>query len=168
MQQAAASLAPARSPEPDRLIQLLLFRVDGRRFALNLESVERIIRAVELEPVPGLPRVIRGLFSLHGQIVPVGDLRRRLGWPEKDISLGDRIVILRTPARLLGLLVDGDTDISQCRAQDALPAPSIFREAGLVEGVVTLPEGLVLIQNLAKFLSLEEELVLTEALDAAR
>src|SRR4051812_38209164 len=96
------------------LIHLLRFGLDGQHYALNLQTVERVIRAVELSVLPGSPPVIRGVFNLRGRIIPVADPRRRLGLPEREIALDDRIIIARTPMRLLGMLADADTEVAEC------------------------------------------------------
>jgi purine-binding chemotaxis protein CheW len=147
-------------------VGLLQFSIEGERHAIALGSVERVIRAVALSPLPGSPAVIRGIFSLHGRIVPVADPRRRLGLADREIALEDRIIIARTPARLLGLLVHGDLEVLACDRTAIVAAESVLSGAELVEGVGRLPDGLVLIQSLAKFFSLEEERRLAEAVHA--
>jgi purine-binding chemotaxis protein CheW len=136
-------------------VQLLLFGVASQRYAMPLEMVERVIRAVELNPLPGFPTVIRGIFSLHGRTVPVADIRRRLGLPDKDVALDDRIVILRTATGLLGVLTDGDTDVAQRPAGEFVAVEAVVHGTEVIEGIRSL-DGLVLIKNVARFLSLEE------------
>jgi purine-binding chemotaxis protein CheW len=150
------------------LIHLLRFSLDGQHYALNLQTVERVIRAVELSVLPGCPPVIRGVFNLRGRIIPVADPRRRLGLPEREIALDDRIIIARTPRRLLGMLADADTEVAECAQEKIVASEAVLCGADLVEGVGRLSDGLVLIQNLAKFLSMDEEASLAEALDARR
>lgn len=156
------------STEMSASIQLLQFNVNVQRYAMALGAIECVVRAVELNALPGAPRVIRGIFNLHGRIVPVGDLRRRMGLPDKEIYLGDRIVVARTPSRVLGVLTDGDTDILACAAPDIVAMATVLRESTAIEGIGRLSDGLILIQNLAKFLSIEEEFELDEALNGNR
>jgi len=146
--------------------QLLVFPLCGERYGLPLELVERVVRAVMLTPLPGAPAAIRGVFSLHGAIVPVGDLRRRLGLPERDIALEDQIVVARRARRLLGVLAEGDSEVLDCPQEDIVDAAEIVRSSGTVSGVARLKSGLILIQDLARLLSLEEERALEEALHA--
>ena len=147
-------------------VSLLQFDIEGDRHAIALDSVERVIRTVALRPLPGSPAVIRGIFSLHGRLVAVADPRRRLGLPDREIALEDRIIIARAPTRLLGLLVHGDLEVLACDQASIVAAESVLSGVELVEGVGRLPDGLVLIQNLAKFLSLDEERRLAEAIHA--
>jgi purine-binding chemotaxis protein CheW len=154
----------ARAMQPP--LRLLVFSMDRHRFAFDLESVERVVRAVALTVVPGLPPTIRGIFSLHGQVIPVGDLRRRMNLPDREIGLDDWIVVVRTPSRLLGVLVDGSGEVMECPADAVTPSESVFRGAELTQGIARVRDEVILIQNLVKFLSIEENLALDEALDA--
>jgi len=81
---------------------MVAFRLSSERYAIELQAVERVVRAVALTPLPGAPRAIRGVFSLQGRIVPVGDLRLRLGLPEREVAIEDQIVIACSPSRVLG------------------------------------------------------------------
>jgi purine-binding chemotaxis protein CheW len=145
-------------------IRLLQFSLDEQLYALNLDDVERVVRAVELRPLPGSPPVIRGIFSLHGRIVPVADPRYRLGLPRNEIGLEDRIIVAHASSRLLGLLAHGDVEVVACRAIDIVNTESVLAGSDLIDGVGRLPDGLVLIQSLSRFLSLEEERQLERAL----
>jgi len=149
---------------PDETVRLLLLSLDDERYALKLEHVERVVRAVALDPLPGAPSVIRGIFNLQGRIIPVGDIRRRLGRREKAMALSDRIVIARSTKRPLGLVVDDGTTVIDVAAKDIVAADTVINAAPTVEGVVKTADGLVIIQDLEKFLSLAEGKALDEAL----
>src|SRR5258708_20884167 len=107
-------------------VRLLRFGVGQHSYALALQSVERVIRAVALTPLPGAPTVIRGVFSLHGRVIPVADPRLRLGSQANDIELDDRIIVARIPNRLLGVLVHGAFEVLYCPERDIVDG-----EAGL-------------------------------------
>jgi purine-binding chemotaxis protein CheW len=147
-------------------VPLLTFRVDGQRYGLPIAHVARVVRAVELTPLPGAPRAIRGVFSWHGKVIPAGDLRRRFGRPMHDLELDDHIIIANAKNRLLAILTDGPTDVSDVPAERIVVASSVSEKAGVVDGIAHLADGLVLIQDLDRFLSSAEDAQLTEALNA--
>ena len=149
-------------------VRLIRFDVEGQAYALALDAVEQVVRAVALSPLPGGPPVIRGIFNLHGRIVPVADPRRRLGLPDRDIELEDRIVVARTPRRALGLLAHGDTDVVDCPAADIVRTEAVLSGLEPLDGIGKLPDGLVLIHDISRFLSIDEERSMDEALHAAR
>jgi purine-binding chemotaxis protein CheW len=73
-----------------------LFTLDAGRYALSLEVVERVVPALELTPLPTAPDIVQGVFNLHGRIVPVMNLRRRFGLPERAIELSDHLIVAQT------------------------------------------------------------------------
>jgi purine-binding chemotaxis protein CheW len=139
--------------------ELVSFAVDGRRLGLELEAVERVVAMVEISPLPGAPGVVLGAIDVAGTVVPVYDVRRRLGLPEHDYGPEASLVLARTAGRLVALPAD---EVDGVRAVDALTGGEAL---GLehVAGVAPLDDGLLLIQDLDAFLTVEEERQLAEA-----
>jgi purine-binding chemotaxis protein CheW len=69
---------------------LILFSLDERRFALPLRSVERVVRAVDITPLPDAPQMVLGVIDVQGEIVSVINLRRRCRMPERELQLTDQ------------------------------------------------------------------------------
>src|SRR5450759_3745854 len=92
--------------EPAKNQILVLFHLDEQRYALHLPAVERVVRAVEVTPLPKAPEIVLGVINAHGQVIPVVDVRKRFRLPEREMELDDHIMIARTPKRLLALPVD--------------------------------------------------------------
>ena len=67
----------AAALEPENRARWVLFALDAGRYALPLESVERIVRAAEITPLPNTPAVVLGALDIAGDILPVFSLRRR-------------------------------------------------------------------------------------------
>lgn len=141
------------------------FTLDGQRYALPLESVSRIVRAAEVTPLPLAPDVVAGAMDLGGRILPVYNLRRRLRLPERPLALDDQFVIAHTARRPVALIVDRALGLIDVQPGDdgAALAPHLRH----LRGVLSLPDGLVLIHDLESFLSPEEEEALQSALHAA-
>lgn len=141
--------------------RVVVFTLDQRRFGIPLNSVERIVRVVEVTPVPQAPAVIRGIINFQGLIVPVFDLRALLGLPAREIQLTDQMIIAQTPAQTVALLTDEVTGVEDAEtAAASVPAPSF------VEGVVTNHNTLTFICDLQRFLSGDEQAMLNAALKA--
>lgn len=84
----------------------VLFQVDEQKYALRIWEVERIVRAVEVKPLPRSPAHIRGIVNVHGRVLPVVDLRVRLGQPTREIRVEDHFIVAKTDERSLVLPVD--------------------------------------------------------------
>jgi purine-binding chemotaxis protein CheW len=64
--------------------QLVVFRLDERRYALPLAAVERVVRSVTVTPLPGAPAIVLGGINVHGRVLPVLNVRRRFRMPDRD------------------------------------------------------------------------------------
>jgi purine-binding chemotaxis protein CheW len=142
----------------------VIFLLDGQRYALPLTAVERIVRAVEVTALPGAPRLVLGIIDVGGRVVPVISLRRRFSLPDREIAVDDQFLIASTAARPVALVIDDVADVIECEPS-ALEGPeSIGPGMEPFEGVVKLEDGLVLIHDLTKLLSLDEIRALEAAL----
>jgi purine-binding chemotaxis protein CheW len=74
----------------NRFFPLVVFTLDARRYAVPLSTVERIIRAVEITPLPQAPEIVLGVINVQGRIIPVVNTRKRFRLPECDIRLSDQ------------------------------------------------------------------------------
>lgn len=146
--------------------QLVLFRSDDQKYALDLAAVERVIAAVEVTPLPEAPDIVAGIINLHGRILPVISLRRRLGLPDRELAPGDQLLVVRSSTRTLALVVDGVDGVVEMEPQDRVDPRVIFPGIGLVEGVMRLEDGLIVILDLGKFLSIPGEQALGQALSS--
>jgi len=146
---------------PDRL---MVFSIEEKRYALGLSSVETVIRAVEITTLPKAPDIVSGIINMHGRVIAVCDIRKRFGLPQRELGLSDQLIIAHTPKRPVALPVDRVEGVFETGEQDIVEAGWILPQAEYVEGVVKLRDGMVLIHDLAGFLSLEEEKALHDAL----
>lgn len=84
----------------------VLFSVDDQIYALNMWEVQRIVRSVEVKPLPEVPPHVRGVVNVQGRVLPVIDLRTRFGLKSKPISLDDHFLITQAGDLSVVLCVD--------------------------------------------------------------
>ena len=143
------------------------FELDGIAYALPLAAVDRVVRAVEITPLPGAPDVILGVINVHGRVVAVADIRKRFGLLPREIELDDAIVIAHTATRRLALVANAVHGVLDYAESDIVEREQIIPESGYVEAVAKTREGLVIIQDLDRFLDISEETSLQRAMDNA-
>jgi purine-binding chemotaxis protein CheW len=137
--------------------QIVLFTLDGQRYALRLDAVERVIRAAAVTPVPQTPAFVLGLINLAGRLLPVVSLRRCLGWPDRPLRPADQFLIVRTPRFPLALLVDQVQGLSVLAAaqtvavDEALPAG-----ACRVEGLAKIDGEIILLYDVERLVSQQD------------
>jgi purine-binding chemotaxis protein CheW len=143
--------------------RLVVFTLDDQRYGLPLASVERAMRIVEITPLPDAPAIVLGLINVHGRLVAVVNLRHRFRLPERESALRDEIVVAHTTLRPVALVVDAVIGVMAYAEQQLVGAADILPGSDYLEGVLKLDDGLILIHDLEKFLSLDE----ARALDVA-
>jgi len=143
---------------------LIVFALDDRRYALPLPAANRVVRMVSITPLPKAPDIVLGVVNIQGRVIPVINMRRRFHLPEREITLTDRLVVAHTARRPVALVADAVLDVITYPAQELIAAEHIAPGVEYVEGVIKLEDGLILIHDLDKFLSLEEENSLDRAL----
>ena len=145
--------------------RLVVFFLAGQRYALPLAAVDKVVRAVEYTVLPMAPDIVLGIINARGRVIPLINIRRRFRLPEREVALTDQMVIAHTSRRPVALLVDGVAGMLENPEQETVPAKDILPDTEYVDGVVKLQDGLVLIHDLDRFLSLEEEDSLDRALE---
>jgi purine-binding chemotaxis protein CheW len=144
-------------------MRLLTFQVADQSFALPADDVRELLRAVEITALPKAAPLIEGIIDVRGQIVPVLEIRSRFKLPPKSLEPSDHLVVAMAGARVVALRVDRACDLVDA-ANDAISSVSSHvPSARHVDGVAQLADGLVVIYDLATFLTAAE----SDSLDLA-
>jgi purine-binding chemotaxis protein CheW len=143
------------------------FSLDAGRYALPLECVLRIVRAAAITSLPLAPEVVAGAIDVGGRILPVFNLRHRLALPERPLGIGDQFVIARTSRREVVLVVDAVQGLIDAIMPPSADSAAIAPHLKHLRGVLSHPDGLVLIHDLESLLSPAEDELLQAALRAA-
>ena len=107
----------------------LTFRLGEEQFAVPILQVRELIGLLPVTPVPGSPAHVKGAINLRGKIIPITDLRRRLGLPKA--AAHDRGCIVVTEATRagraieMGLLVDAVSEVAMIETDKLQPAPPL-------------------------------------------
>ncbi len=145
---------------------LVVFRLGEMRLALPLAAVERVVRAVEVTPLPQAPEIILGVINVQGRVIPVLDIRRRLGLPAREIDIEDQFLIARSRARTIALAVDEVLGIEDSAAGAVTEAEDLISGLRYVDGILKDADGLIPVCRLDGSLSPEEEKALDAAMEA--
>jgi len=144
-------------------MRLLLFYIEGSRYAVPAEAVGEIVRAVAVTGLPGAPSVVDGVIDVRGTIVPLFSLRRRFGLRDRGVEPADQFIVVRTPSRTAALHVDHAEDLIEVDRRAIADPSRQMAGTPLIGGVALLDDGLALIYDVDTFLSRAE----SDALDAA-
>lgn len=140
----------------DSKIELLTFEIWQERFGIPLAEVREVVRAVSIARLPNAPAVVEGVVNVRGSIVPVLDIRARFNLRPKAVEPADHFVIAFAKHRLVAIRVDHVTGLMTLASSDVEDLTVVVPGSNLVAGVAKLHDGLLLIHDLATFLSVTE------------
>ncbi len=112
------------------LAQLCTFRVGGEDYAIDIMRVREIIPPLPVTPVPRAPPFVEGVIRLRGDVIPVLDVRRRLGLPLTPPTRKTKVLIVKVAGRRLGLVVDEVTEVVRIPRPEIRPAPALVEGHG--------------------------------------
>lgn len=137
-------------------LHLVTFNLDGEEYGVDIGSVQEIIRVIQITAVPNAPDFVKGVINLRGRVIPVLSLRKRLDLPDGKLTKNSRIMVVDCGAKVLGLLVDGVSQVIR------IPVASVDTPPGEVEGTKAFVKGigkidsrLIMIMELDKVLARE-------------
>ena len=129
-------------------------------------SVHEVCQSATIAPLPWAPSAIEGILDVRGTLVPVFDVRSRLGLPPRAQALDDHLIVASAGERIAVIRVDRALDLVLVPAREIQAAGQLDVGLTHVAGVARLPDGLVVIHDLAAFLSPAESNQLAAALEA--
>lgn len=119
--------------------ELIRVGVGGQDYCVAVASVREIRGWTAATPIPGAPDYIRGVINLRGLVLPILDLRVRLGLPPAEPGARSAVVVCEIHGRTIGLLVDAVSDILTVTSEQLQPTPDIARAGeDLVDGVLAM------------------------------
>jgi purine-binding chemotaxis protein CheW len=158
----ADSLAVSDREAPiveETTVPWVVFTLTGEWYALPVDAVQEIVRVGEITRVPDAPSVVRGVVNLRGRVLPVVDLRVRLGLPAAEPDKNTRIIVLPARGRWIGVLVDAVRRIERFRPTDVRPVPPgvLSARSDYFRGVVRKDDRLVVLLDAERVLLIHEE-----------
>jgi purine-binding chemotaxis protein CheW len=150
--------------------QVVTFRLGDDHFAVDIGSVERVLRYSKPTTVPRLPEWIEGVIDYEGRAVPVIDLRRRFGLPPTDPRLETRTIVFTTGEEWIGTVVDAVLEVTTVSPEQLTPPPTIFRglSADYLRGLVRTGRRMLIFLEISRLLTATERLELQRATEQER
>ena len=141
----------------DEIVEYLAFLLGPEEYAVKVDDVKEIIRLQGITKVPRAPEFVQGIISLRGVIIPVFDVKRRLGLPEADRTRSTRIVVLSEAGSPQGIIVDRVTGVARLKADGIEPPPAVIGgvEGEYIEGIGRLEGRLLILFNTEKVLAMQ-------------
>lgn len=145
--------------------QYLTFWLGEEVYGVEIEKVQEIKGYSGITPIPNLPAHIGGVMHLRGTIIPVVNLRTKLGMAEAACTPFTVIVVVSVGQRTMGLVVDAVSEVLNIPTADIQAAPDFGAEvdAGFIRGMTKAGEKLVVVLDIDRVLSAEAAATLVDA-----
>ncbi|MAT42918.1 MAG: chemotaxis protein CheW [Anaerolineaceae bacterium] len=139
--------------------QLVVFELADENYGLDITTVESIIKMQPITKMPHAPKFVEGITNLRGMVVPVMDLRRRFGLESKQEDRETRIVVSNMGGMQVGIIVDAVSQVLRIQDEAIEPPPpmSTTINSAFIMGIAKLENQLVILLDLEKVLSVEEQ-----------
>lgn len=141
-------------------IQVVTFTVTGKNskpgnYAVPIEQVKEIKIVDAITTIPRSKNNVKGVLNLRGKIIPIVDVNGKLGMSNHEVdSTKQRILVAEVNGSLTGLLVDEVNEVMRLSSNEIEPIPqNTFESNAYVKGIINIKDRLVVILDIAKFLS---------------
>lgn len=133
--------------------QYVVFLLEGQEYGAPIEAVREVGVYQTVTHLPATPDYVQGVINLRGQVIPVIDLRRRLGLPHRDAGADTRIMVMEG-GNLTGMVVDGVREVVRIRQEDIEPPEHMAGNISptYLRGVAKLADRLILLVNVERLL----------------
>ncbi|HOQ49376.1 MAG TPA: chemotaxis protein CheW [Candidatus Kapabacteria bacterium] len=141
-----------------QLLQLVSFHIEEEEFAVDILNIQGINRMMNITRVPNTPAFVEGIINLRGQVIPVVNLRKRLGFPPKEPDKATRIIVVEIGKRVIGFIVDSVNEVLRISSSITEPPPPMVAgiDSEYITAVGKLEDRLLILLDLEKVLSGEE------------
>ena len=150
----------------------LSFKLGEEVFAINVSKVLNILEMKPITRVPKSPEYLKGVINLRGTVLPVVDLRIKLGLPENNITVDTNIIVLNIEKEgetiMLGILIDAVREVLEFKTEEISPSPAIGTKynSGFIKGLWRVDENFIMILDIDKVFSVEDIIDFQEHLSA--
>lgn len=153
---AFADAAAAAEAGNEEFREFLCFRVSTEIYAINIMEIKEIIKPRAVTEVPRAPAFVSGVLSLRGIIIPVFNMRLRLGLPGAEKSVKERIVVLKRGEEFFGILVDEVIQVVRIAAATIEKPPAVLDgiDRDFVGGIGRFDGQMLILLNQEKILDL--------------
>jgi purine-binding chemotaxis protein CheW len=138
--------------------QLVVFNLAHERYGVDIAAVQGIIKMQAITALPQAPEFVEGVINLRGQVLPVIDLRKRLGLPQEAHTLEKRIMVVEVEGETVGMIVDGVSEVLRIATEATEPPSPVITTANsaFVQAIAKVGERLITLVDLSQLLRAEQ------------
>ncbi len=146
--------------EGETQVQVVAFKLRREEYGFNILNVKEIKGLTDITRVPFASDFIKGVINLRGSVLPVIDLKKRLGLQDMEYTDDTRIVVVREDDLEVGMIVDAVTGVITLNGDQIDAAKAVDNEnSRFITGVGKVAEErLIILLNLEAIIGLQDEI----------
>jgi len=130
----------------------LVYRIADQYYGLPAENVEQVLQAVAVTEVPNQAKNVMGVINLQGTVLPVIDMKRKIGLDSEDLAPEDRFIVLSNFRLPVAIAVDEVLDVVDLESTEIVQPEQIAANLDCISGMVKTEFGLALLLEMNDFL----------------
>ncbi len=142
----------------DEILQLVTFYLGKEEFAVDILNIQGINRMIEITAVPNAPDFVEGVINLRGKVIPLVNLRKRMGMQPQQWDRSTRFIVVEFTNKVIGFIVDSVSEVLRISKDTIEPPPPMMTgvNADYVTAVAKVQDRLLILLDLQKILTLSE------------
>ncbi len=157
MQEQAANIVTESSdPVTSHMAnEFLTFRLSGEEYGIEILKVQEIRGYDSVTQIANAPEFIKGVVNLRGIIVPIIDMRIKFKLGNADYDQFTVVIILNVAGRVMGIVVDGVSDVLTLETEQMRPTPEFGSviDTEYIMGLGTVEERMLILIDIEKLMS---------------
>ena len=135
--------------------EYLTFSLGREEYGVDILKVQEIRGYDTVTTIPDTPVFVKGVFNLRGTIVPVIDMRLKFDLTKATYDASTVMIILNVADRVVGMVVDGVSDVLALRREEIRPAPELGRslDAEFVTGIGTVENRMLILVDIERLMT---------------
>lgn len=140
-------------------IKILIFGLNGEHYATDIKEVERILGYQEATILPDAPSFVKGVINYEESILPIISLSKKFNFGEDNDSEDRKIIVVKREENKFGIIVENVYEVRDVNSDLMEVAPPITAtvEKAYISGLIKLEDYIVILLDLEKILSSEDE-----------
>ena len=153
--EAPSATAQRGGPSNARAGEFLTFRLGGEEYGIDILKVQEIRSYEQPTRIANAPAFVKGVVNLRGVIVPIIDLRLKLGCDSAEMNGFTVVIVLNVRGRIVGAVVDSVSDVLELPADAMKPAPQMNTavDTSFITGIANVGERMLILMDIEALMS---------------
>ena len=135
--------------------EFLTFRLGAEEYGIDILRVQEIRSYEQPTRIANAPGFIKGVVNLRGVIVPIVDLRLKLGCESAEYNSFTVVIVLNVKGRVVGAVVDSVSDVLELPRDSIKPAPEMSSavDASFITGIGSISDRMLILMDIESLMA---------------